>query len=239
MDATITVTETEPLIEVRQSLSLPDAVRGAMNDAINLQGKLSDFVLDIEGMSGRKFRYFINNLLGRIYNPRYLEVGSWAGSTFCSAIYGNTLRAVAVDNWSLFGGPVSHFFSNLSQCCSVQTRTSVVFEDFRKVDFGALGSFNVYLFDGPHAYQDQYDGLAKAIDCLTEEFVFIVDDWNWDDVRTGTYDVIRDLGLDVVLVIEIRTTMDGSTPKLIEKRSDWHNGYFIAVLRKPGVAGRR
>lgn len=228
-----------PVITAQFGLPLVEAVRGSFEEATVEQGKLSDFVLNIEGMSGRKFRYFINNLIGRVSNPRYLEIGSWAGSTFCSAIYGNDLRAVAIDNWSQFGGPVALFFENLANCCSVQTRTSIVFEDFRKVDYASLGKFNVYLFDGPHAYQDQYDGLAYAWDCLTDEFVFIVDDWNWDGVRAGTLDAIRDLGLEIQSQIEVRTTQDNSHPVIAGKASDWHNGYFISVLRKNGAEARR
>jgi hypothetical protein len=228
----------DPVIEVHNGLSLCDAVRSCFEEASNDQGKLTEYVLNIDGMSGKKFRYFLNNLMAKVSNPRYLEVGSWAGSTFCSAIFGNTLRAVAIDNWSQFGGPVNHFFINLANCTSVAARTSVIFEDFRKVDFGALGKFNVYLFDGPHAYEDQYDGLIRAWNGLTEEFVFIVDDWNWDAVRAGTMDAIRDLGLEVQMKIEVRTTQDNSHPAIGGKQSDWHNGYFISVLRKNGAVSQ-
>lgn len=224
-----------PVIEMAAALTMREAVQACFAQAAQEVGKLSPYVLDIEGMSGRKFRYFLNNLLGTISNPRYLEVGSWAGSTFCSAIYGNTLRATAIDNWSQFGGPVNHFFVNVGHCCSADTRVSVLFEDFRNVDFGAIGKFNVYLFDGPHAYQDQYDGVVMAWDALADEFVLMVDDWNWEDVRRGTFDAIRDLGLELEFKIEVRTTQDNSHPKLSGKASDWHNGYFIAVVRKNGA----
>lgn len=211
---------------------LRDLVRSCFTDALEYKGKLNDYVLNIDGMSGRKYRYFINNLMERIDNPRYLEVGSWAGSTLCSAIYGNNLRAVAVDNWSQFGGPAPLFFANVANCCSRTAIPTVICDDFRKVDFRALGVFNVYLFDGPHEYQDQYDGLAVALDALTEEFVFIVDDWNWTPVRQGTYDVIRNLNLDILYKIEVRTTQDDTHAPVHGKQSDWHNGYFISVLKK-------
>lgn len=32
--------------------------------------------------------------------------------------------------------------------------------------------------------------------------------------------------------IEIRTTLDESHPKVSDSASDWHNGYFIGVIRK-------
>jgi SAM-dependent methyltransferase len=227
----------EPAISVTPVLSLTEAVNAAFADAREYKGKLNEYVLSIQGMSGRKFRYFLNNVIANVSNPRYLEIGSWAGSTFCSAILGNTVKATAIDNWSLFGGPVQHFFANLANCGGLNARTSVLFEDFRKVDYKALGKFNVYLFDGPHAYQDQYDALSYAWDALTDEFVFICDDWNWPAVRAGTLDAVRELGLEVLTQIEVRTTDDDTTPEATGGESDWHNGYYIAVLRKNGAAG--
>jgi len=211
---------------------LPEATKTALRDAIAGKGKLSDFILSMEGMSGKKYRCFINNLVEILQNPRYLEVGSWAGSTLCSAIYKNAVTAVAIDNWSLFGGPVDKFFQNLSQSVSAETKVSVLSQDFRKVSFRGLGTFNIYLFDGPHTYEDQYDGLALALPCLENEFVFIVDDWNWDQVRAGTMAAIADMGLTVVWSTEIRTTNDNSHPAQAFQNSDWHNGYFISILRK-------
>ncbi len=228
----MSVTHDNPAIITADGVTLVDAVKSCFSAALERKGKLSDFVLSIEGMSGIKYRYFINNLLETINNPRYLEVGSWAGSTLCSAIYGNKLKATAIDNWSQFGGPVNLFFAHLANCCSGETKISVLSEDFRKVNFKVIGKFNVYLFDGPHEYQDQYDGLYMALDALTDEFVFIVDDWNWEPVRTGTYAAIQACGLEIKTKIEIRTTDDESHPTVCGKSSDWHNGYFISVLRK-------
>ncbi len=90
-------------------------VRGALQRAIANDGKLPMEVLALQGMSGRKYRLFINNLIASIEDARYLEVGTWMGSTLCSAIHGNKVRALAIDNWSQFGGPVAQFLTNLSR----------------------------------------------------------------------------------------------------------------------------
>lgn len=213
-------------------MTLLDATKTAMRDALTYKGKLTQETLSMEGMSGRKYRYFINNLIANVAGARYLEVGSWSGSTLCSAIEGNDVTATAIDNWSLFGGPMNLFYQNLARCASATTRVSVLNNDFRKVDYRGLGRFNVYLFDGPHEYQDQYDGLAYALEALENEFVFIVDDWNWEPVRQGTLSAIADLGLTVVWAAEVRTTDDNSHPQVQRQHSDWHNGYYISILRK-------
>jgi hypothetical protein len=72
-----------------------------------------------------------------------------------------------------------------------------------------------------------------ALPCLDPEFVFIVDDWNWSPVRKGTLRAIERCGLTVRFAAEIRTSLDDVHPILTGKYSDWHNGYFIAVLAKP------
>lgn len=104
--------------------------------------------------------------------------------------------------------------------------------DFRNVDYSSIGPFKIYLFDGPHEEIDQYDGLRLPLPCLDEEFVFIVDDWNWKAVRDGTFSAIVKSNLTVKYGLEIRTTLDGSHPENAMQNSDWHNGYFISVLSK-------
>lgn len=217
---------------VQGKMPLDQAVKKSLEAAMNYEGKLSEQILAMEGMSGKKYRYFINNLIASVPNARYLEVGSWAGSTFCSAIFGNDVTATAIDNWSQFGGPANMFFYNVAQSCSAQTRISILNKDFRQVDYTSLGKFNVYLFDGPHAFEDQRDGLEMALDALDNEFVFIVDDWNWEPVRGGTMTAIANAGLTVVWAAEIRSTNDNSQPEIQRQHSDWHNGYYIAILRK-------
>jgi hypothetical protein len=189
-------------------------------------------------MSGRRYRETINRLLRAVESPRYLEVGSWMGSTLCAAIHGNpAVSALAIDNWSQFGGPRERFLLNLARHAPQAAAISFLTMDFRSVPFSALGPFNVYLFDGPHEREDQRDGLALALPGLDREFIFIVDDWNWPHVRAGTMDAVMGLGIDVLDSVEIRTTLDNSHPAdsglAVDEASDWHNGYFLAVLGQP------
>ena len=67
------------------------------------------------GMSGGKYPHFINNLIRGLPNPSYLEVGCWTGSTLCSAISRNRVRATGIDNWSEFGGPKDQFLANVNR----------------------------------------------------------------------------------------------------------------------------
>ncbi len=213
---------------------------GALGQALSGAGHLdaperpSQFVLDIDGMSGRKYRIFINRLMQLLgCGARYLEVGAWKGSTLASAIEDNKGHACCIDNWSEYGGPREAFFRNLAATHTDAT-LDVIEADFRAVEYSSLngGPFNVFMFDGPHNEQDQYDGIRLAQRALADSYTLIVDDWNWLGVRTGTLKALIDAGLRVEHAIEIRTTWDDSHPEIARGESDWHNGYFIAQLRK-------
>jgi hypothetical protein len=207
---------------------LSTGLKQAFDRAIASDGKLPQFVRDIEGMSGQKYRTFINNLIGSLPDARYLEVGSWGGSTAASAICSNKVKAVCIDNWSLFGGPKSTFLANMERVRSPDVNFRFIESDFRAVDYSSVGRFNVYLFDGPHEERDQYDGVMVARPALDDCFVLIVDDWNWPAPRLGTYRAIREAGYSIACAVEVRSSLDGAHVE----RGDWHNGYFLAVLVK-------
>jgi hypothetical protein len=212
-------------------VTLPESalLKRALDQALAGIGGPPDFVRAIEGMSGQKYRTFINLLVGSLPDARYLEVGSYAGSTAASALCGNRVKAVCIDNWSQFGGPKSTFLANIESIRSPAIDIRFVESDFRRVDYASLGRFNVYLFDGPHEEQDQYDGIVVARPALDKCFILIVDDWNWPASRLGTFRAFRDSGYSLACSAEVRTTRDNSHAGG-GANSDWHNGYFFAVL---------
>jgi hypothetical protein len=201
--------------------------------SLSLQSGLPDWILKMPGMSGRKYRHFINNILSELDGGNYLEVGSWAGSTACSAIFGNNINALCIDNWSQFGGPKDEFIKNISKCKNQIISFNFIENDFRKVPWMNLNyKADVYMFDGPHEEVDQYDGVVMAMPALKDTFILIVDDFNWVKVENGTLRAIKDLNLNIECAIKILTTTDRSHPKLSREFSDWHNGYFIALISK-------
>ena len=209
----------------------------SLEEAKKYQSKLPEWVLSIEGMSGKKYRHFINNFISNVKDVGYLEVGCLRGSTSCSALYMNESNAYCIDNWSEFNGPKNEFIKNMKRCVDESGELigiELEENDFRKVSYDKIGKYNVYFFDGPHEEEDQYDGVVVAQNALEDIFVFICDDWNWEKVRNGTERAFDKLNLKVLYSIDIRTTPDNSHPvenNSMEK-SDWHNGYFIAVCEK-------
>jgi len=224
--------------------ALVDAVDHALRatKALRAPGRPRDGFYEIEGMSGWRYRFFINALIGSLDNPGYLEVGLWAGSTFCAAIAGNNVRAVGIDNWSGvyfkeqgrdIPAPREEFYKNFNAFKTPGTEPDGILEtDFRNVNYKNLPhKFDVFFFDGPHTAEDQYDGLRLALPALKHEFVYIVDDWNWPQVREGTMAAIAELKVNYSC--QIRTTLDDTHPEVYGAQSEWHNGCFISVLEKP------
>lgn len=219
------------------------ALRDALMPTLALDSALPEDVLSMNGMSGRLYRRLINRIISRVPGARYLEVGSWGGSTACAAMYGNALKITCIDDWSCIENwaqfqdhawnPRETFFAKTAAATSDVTDFSFVEGDFRKVDYSALGMFNIYLFDGPHEFEDQRDGVQIAQPALDDRYIQIVDDWNWPSARNGTYAAFDSCELNVECSIEIRTTQDDSLPVVaVAEKSAWHNGYLIAVVKR-------
>ncbi len=115
---------------------------------------------------------------------------------------------------------------------------SLIENDFRLVPYQALGPFNVMFYDGPHAEQDQYDGIKSPFPALADRAIVIVDDWNWIHVRNGTLRALKDLGAEIEYSIDLRSSQqdEGDPGQIVPggagMHSEWHNGFFAAVIRK-------
>jgi hypothetical protein len=208
------------------------ALKEALEAAIDGRSKLPGAIRAIKGMSGQRYRTLINTLISTLDRPHYLEIGSWLGSTAAAAIYGNSVHALCIDNWSEYSGTKEQFLTNIEKAKSSRTVLHLIEQDFRDVDYCALGTFNVFLFDGPHYEVDHRDAILVAQPCLADRFVLIVDDWNWLRVRIGTMRSLLAAMCRVESSVQVRTTTDNTQPSLRCEASDWHNGYFIAVVRK-------
>lgn len=209
-----------------------ERLRDAWFAAIAMDYKISEAVRTMQGMSGKKFRYLLNRLVEYTPDSRYLEIGSWAGSTACSAMYGNKSAITCIENWEHFGGPRDAFMRNIQACTNSDITTNLIENDFRKVDYKDIGKYNIYMYDGPHALEDQYDGIIIAQPALDDVYTLIVDDWNQvNDVQAGTHKALEELGHKIICSIEIITASDARI-SISHERSDWHNGYFLAVVSK-------
>ena len=219
-------------------MSLLEHVKWAMEEAREGRSALPASVLEMEGMSGTKTRHLYNNIC-RWAGTRYLEIGTWKGSSFVSAMWGNlNANATVIDNWSEFGGPRDEFDANTTLHLGVD-RASL---DVRDEDCFALSeplrdaAYNVYLYDGAHDFESQRRAITDVWHALTDECVIIVDDWNDADVRSGTLQGLRDVavqhGFYKTISLCIRLTYDNTHTPLDEAAVDFWNGVGVFVVDK-------
>lgn len=205
-------------------------VETAFHKAENNISKITSEIIQMDGMSGTKTRHFYNNLLNT-KDARYLEIGTWKGSSVCAAMCNNEATVVCIDNWSEFGGPKAEFLVNFKKFKGKNAATFIE-KDCYKVDVSGLPKFNIYMYDGNHTHESHYQALLHYYNCLDDVFIFIVDDWNWVDVRDGTINSIKKLNLKVLYEKEVRLTWDNSHTPEAEAKASWHNGIYVAILQK-------
>jgi hypothetical protein len=184
----------------------------------------------INGLIGEKTQHFYNNLLS-IDGIKYLEIGCWQGASTFAAMYDNATDIVVIDNWSEFGGKLE-FKENFDKY--VGSNRVVVYDDdsFLINTSNLPNNFNIYMYDGNHSVSSQYYALTYYINNLDNEFIYIVDDWNWGDVREGTHMAIQDLGLNILYSKEMRFTIDNTHTPHNDAYKNWWNGIGIFVLSK-------
>ena len=205
-------------------------IETSFQNAENGISKITTDIINMDGMSGTKTRHFYNNLLNS-HDARYLEIGTWKGSSVCSAMCNNKAKVICIDNWSEFGGPKSEFLVNFEKFKGKNDATFIE-NDCYKVDVSVLPKFNIYMYDGNHSNDSHYMALLHYYDCLDDVFIFIVDDWNWDDVRDGTYKSIQQLQLKILYEKEIRLTWDNTHTVEQLAKDTWWNGLYVAILQK-------
>jgi hypothetical protein len=205
-------------------------IDNAYLNAENNISKITDDIINMDGMSGLKTRHFYNNLLNND-DIRYLEIGSWKGSSVCSAMCNNKANIVCIDNWSEFGSPKDEFLINFNKFMG-QNNATFIENDCFIIDISTLPKFNIYMYDGNHSVDSHYKALSYYYDCLDDIFIYIVDDWNNEQVRNGTIQAIKNLNLKIKYEKEIRLTFDNSHTPIDIAKTTWWNGIYIVILEK-------
>ena len=202
--------------------------------AEQLQSKIpndSPVITTIQGMSTPKVRHYLNNV--NSWGENYLEIGSHKGSTFVSSLYGHQKKGWSIDNFSEFcnetdnaGSDGTHrdeLLQNIEQFLECPT-------DFYQQDSFSFDLSNVeepvdvYMYDGDHDQDKQKRALEYYYPVLNDIFIFIVDDWNSQAVRDGTYQGIKSMNLNILGELSIRTHGSAQT--------DWWSGIYTAFLAK-------
>lgn len=202
---------------------LKNAVATAINTTIPTQ--VDEKILSIKGFSGKEYKQFSNRLLSLPIVKNYLEIGVWYGSTAIAGLKGNTnkLNYWVVDNFSQFGSPKQDFLNNWND--NIGGDPNLIDEDCFKINLQQKGikDIDVYFYDGDHEEKDHYLALQYYYESMADSFIYLVDDWCWPKVQTGTFRAIQELNLKV----EMHVGFYG-----YENSNGWWNGCGVFVFKK-------
>ncbi len=207
----------------------------------NNESKLTDRILTMEGMSGLKTRHLYNNICD-LDGSNYLEVGTWKGSSFISAIHKNKINSLAVDNWSEFYNYSLHgdannvgskfiFLKNMEEICDNDNYKILEKSCFEveKKDL-PFDSVDIYLYDGAHDYESHKKAITHFSNFLSKYSIIIIDDWrpdgNWEKVQRGTYDGFSESGLIIHYKNERITQQENNGP------TEYWNGVGVFICEK-------
>jgi hypothetical protein len=181
----------------QKSQELVDAVEKAADIAYKESSGLPDSILSMVGMSSPRARHFLNAICrGR----RYIEVGTWAGSTLCAAMHGNKDGfGLSMDNESQFrdaapnAEPIKALLARNMGVLSSENggigNVVLLNEDSSRMeDIKPAEPFDVFFYDGDHAEAPTRDAiLGAALHIMAPEFILVVDDWELKpSVELGT-----------------------------------------------------
>lgn len=145
-----------------------------------------DDVLAVPGFSSRANRSVLNCAVAEVQRARILEVGSYMGSTAVAMCHDNDVECIhMVDNHSEFGRTDAALAGTVYRFGLPAVLHDLNWFAPPPDDVFGGTKFNVYLYDGSHAQEDHERELAIALPHLADEFLYIVDDYSWREVRSG------------------------------------------------------
>jgi len=192
-------------------------------------------------MTSHLVRCLLNNICS-FENCNYLEIGSWRGSSFQSAIFENNITATCIDWWRNWDkdekleGKKSRdiFFRNLYETLKLEKNST--YKELKIIDNDAFSvntnelkkNVNVYFYDGDHSKEFQYKGFTYFNNILAKKCIIIVDDWNSKDVRDGTFAVFKELKYKIIKQWEL----PGQNGNWSANSGLYWNGLYVCLINK-------
>lgn len=185
--------------------------------------RLNKDILKIEGMSSKFNRHLLNNLGSGFDRFNYLEIGVHKGSTYISSLYGNNvIDAWAIDDWSEFQDQTPYFLDN---CKKFDIPVNFINADCFTVDTSKIRDINFYLYDGNHWTDKTARGLTYFYDSFDDEFLYVVDDFDWESVRQGAEIGIKECNFKIKYENYLASNIGNN-------ENGWWNGLGIYILKK-------
>lgn len=209
----------------------------AIEDADQMISPLPSEQYQVPALTSLRIRHLLNSI-GKL-GTKYLEVGVHKGGTFTASVAGsdNLKEIVAIDSFASdendyektvnqYGKARPEFEEWAKKFVPSSSKFELVVSDSFQVDLKKLPKqIDIYLYDGDHSRLSQEMALTYYKDVLADEFVFMVDDFDWGEVEEGTRSGIEKAGLEIVYEKHLRS-------KGSHDNDSWWNGFYVAILKK-------
>lgn len=212
--------------------SLINHIDKSIDMANNNQSKINNYILSLFGFSGNKTRHLYNNICNIPTKTNYLEVGTYKGSTFISALYNNhQTNGIAVDNWSEF--------DSSRDICNNIIKSFIPTNQYQLIEYDSfslnnnhipLDSIDIYLYDGEHSYESHVKAITYFEKFLSPISIVMIDDFredgSWKRVIDGTIDGFKASKLEILHSRKLT-----SQQEIAGKQNYW-NGCGIFLCKK-------
>jgi hypothetical protein len=190
--------------------SLISHIELSIEKAENLESNITPEVLEIEGASDVKTRHFYNNLCS-MDDVMYMEIGNRKEDSLCSVLSNNLVHMFVISDWGdedIFNDE-ANFFKNIQKCKKENTNSTYVmikkpiwwnideiflnYFHYNNPEGRILEKYNIFTCGSDHTDSAKHkDGLVQYLNCLTTEFVYIVNNWNETEFRDDIINAIKD-----------------------------------------------
>lgn len=211
------------------------AIRWAITKADQFQSKLSAEAIEVPFLGSLKIRALLNNL-GELAT-HICDIGCHKSGSMTSMLYGNNniKSATAIDSWASDetneDKAYPQFMANTMKFKPETTELNVIVADCWEVDLALIpNKIDLYSYDAGHKRNEQRDALIYYKDMLADEFIFVCDDWAFEEVKEGTLEGVKEGGYEILFEQELLNP-EGSTEE-DHLNDHWWRSYAVFLLRK-------
>ena len=188
--------------------SLISHIELSIEKAGNLESNITPEVLEIEGTSDVKTRHFYNNLCS-MDDAKYLAIDNITEDCVCSALSNNSISCITIGDWSdecmeldpddKFDRP--KYMLNLEKYSNNCTYNYINVKwqgsDVEPL-FKDRGRFNVYTNYSSYTDKSVHrESLKFFLEGLSDEFIYIVNNWNESGLKESILENISDNNLEI------------------------------------------
>lgn len=202
-----------------------DLIRWVQESIDRPGSRIPEDVAMLRGMSSPKIRHFLNNVCS-YGHCRYLEIGTYGGSTLIPAMYENDVDAIAIDNWSQFPASECGGYDARQDLNDRLMKYGGKFKTYEMMNTDCFDAVipkgtNVFFYDGSHDGPSTFTAIVRYGIRCHQPFILIVDDLELcSSVWEGTQRALNEF------------TIHKSWE--LKKKDGYHEGVFVAVVEAMG-----